>query len=189
MLTYTWATTHAALNDLPAALLLTAVLFDLAGWALKLETLRAAGLWTLWAGVVGGWAAYLSGRMAEDSIDHGQAIHEIMQRHERLALYLMVLFTALLAWRLWRRGQLSPLEDLAVRFIGIAGVALLLVVAKVGGQAVFDHAAGVTDDALVAEAKDRGIALPAAPAGDSATAAAPTSGGHEHAPGTPPHEH
>jgi uncharacterized membrane protein len=189
MLTYTWATTHAALNDLPAALLLAAVLFDLAGWALKRETLRAAGLWTLWAGVVGGWGAYLSGRMAEDSIDHGQAIHEIMQRHERLALYLMVLFTAVLAWRLWRRGSLSPVEDLTVRLLGIAGVALLLVVAKVGGQAVFDHAAGVTNDALVAEARDRGITLPAAPAADSGAAAAAVPDGHRHAPGTPAHEH
>jgi uncharacterized membrane protein len=186
MLEYTWAKAHAAFNDLPAALLLVAVLFDLAGWALKRETLRAVGFWSLWAGVVGGWAAYLSGRMAEDSIDHGQAIHELMQRHERLALYLMVLFTALLAWKLWRRGRLSPVEDWAVRVLGIAGVALLIVVAYVGGQAVFDHAAGVTNGDLVAEAKDRGIALPAAPPGD--TTATP-AGGHQHAPGTPAHEH
>ena len=41
MFEYTWAKIHAGLNDLPAALLLTAVLFDLAGWALKRETLRA----------------------------------------------------------------------------------------------------------------------------------------------------
>lgn len=187
MLEYTWARVHAALNDLPAALLLVAVLFDLAGWALKRETLRAVGTWSLWAGVVGGWAAYISGRMAEDAIDHGQAIHELMQRHERLALYLMALFTALLAWKLWRRGRLPPIEDWAVRLLGIAGVALLFVVASVGGQAVFGHAAGVANSDMMTEAKDRGIALPAAPAGDT-TAAAP-AGGHQHAPGTPPHEH
>lgn len=189
MLAYTWATMHAALNDFPAALLLTAVLFDLAGWALRRETLRAAGFWTLWAGVLGGWVAYVSGRMAEDSIDHGQAIHELMERHERLAIYLMVLFTALLAWKLWRRGRLSPIEDWGARLLGIVGVGLLIVVANVGGQAAFGHAAGVTNDALVAEAKDRGITLPAAPPGDSGTAAAPAPGGHQHAPGTPPHTH
>jgi hypothetical protein len=65
-------------------------------------------------------------------------------------------------------------------------VALLVAVANVGGQAVFGHAAGVTNADLVAEAKDRRIALPAAP-GDSA--AAPATGGHQHAPGTPAHEH
>lgn len=185
MLDYTWAKAHAALNDLPAALFLVAVLFDLAGWMLKRETLRATGFWSLWAGVVGGWAAYLAGRMAEDSIDHGEAIHELMKRHERLALYLMLLFTVLLVWKLWRRGRLSPIEDWGVRLLGIAGVALLVVVANVGGQAVFGHAAGVRNADLAAEAKDRGIAVPAAPPGDSAAAA----GGHHHAPGTPPHQH
>ena len=69
MLEYTWAKAHAALNDLPAALFLAAVLFELAGWALRRETLRAVGFWSLWAGVVGGWMAYVAGRMAEDSID------------------------------------------------------------------------------------------------------------------------
>lgn len=187
MLEYTWAKAHAALNDLPAALFLAAVLFDLAGWVLKRETLRAVGFWSLWAGVVGGWAAYLAGRMAEHSIDHGEAIHELMQRHERLALYLMILFTTLLVWKLWRRGRLSPIEDWGVRLLGIVGLALLVVVANVGGQAVFGHAAGVTNPDLVAEAKDRGIGLPAASPGDSA--AAPAGGGHQHAPGTPAHEH
>ena len=145
MLEYTWAQAHAALNDLPAALFVAAVLFDLAGWALKRETLRAVGFWTLWSGVVGGWAAYLAGRMAEDSIDHGEAIHQLMERHERLALYLMILFTVLLIWKLWRRGRLSPIEDWGARLLGIAGVALLVVVANFGGQAVFRHAAGVSN--------------------------------------------
>jgi len=186
MLEYTWAMRHAALNDLPAALLLAAVCFDLAGWALKRDTLRAVGLWTLWAGVVGGWAAYVSGRLAEASIDHGEAIHELMERHERLALILMVLFTAVLVWRLWRRGQLSPAEDLIVRLLGIAGLALLVITAAVGGRAVFEHAAGVSNEHLIAEALDRRLDLPAAAATADSTATRPP---HEHAPGTPAHEH
>lgn len=190
MLDYTWAKLHAAVNDLPAAFLLAAVLFDVAGWALRRETLRAVGFWTLWAGVVGGWAAYLTGRLAEHSIDHGEAIHQIMQRHERLALFLMIVFTVMLVWKLWRRGRLSPVEDLAVRLLGIVGLVLLVAVGNLGGRSVFDHAAGVSNDALVAEAKDRGIELPAAPAGSAdSTAPAQGSGGHQHAPGTPAHEH
>jgi hypothetical protein len=43
-------------NDLPAALLLAAVLFDLMGWILKRDSLVWAGIWTLWAGVIGGWS-------------------------------------------------------------------------------------------------------------------------------------
>ncbi|HMA40120.1 MAG TPA: DUF2231 domain-containing protein, partial [Gemmatimonadales bacterium] len=73
---------HAAVNDLPAALLLAAVLFDLMGWILKRDSLVWAGIWTLWAGVVGGWAAVILGELAEEKIDHGEAIHEIMTTHE-----------------------------------------------------------------------------------------------------------
>jgi len=191
MLDYTWAKLHAALNDLPAALLLAAVLFDLAGWALKRETLRAVGLWTLWGGVIGGWAAYVTGRMAADAIDHGEAIHQLMLRHQRLALYLMILFTVMLVWKLWRRGRLSAGEDLMVRLLGIGGLALLFLTANLGGRAVFNHAAGVSNDDLVTEAVDRKIELPAAPAAgpDSAASGGAGSGGHQHVPGTPAHEH
>jgi len=50
MLGYDAPRWHAVLNDLPAALLLVAVLFDLAAAATKRESLAWAGIWTLWAG-------------------------------------------------------------------------------------------------------------------------------------------
>ena len=78
MLGYDAARWHAVLNDLPAALLVVAVLFDLAAAALKRESLMWAGIWTLWAGVIGGWAAVIAGELASDAIDHGEGIHEIM---------------------------------------------------------------------------------------------------------------
>ena len=46
MLGYDWPRLHAALNDLPAALLLVAVLFDLAGALTRRPSLRTAGFWT-----------------------------------------------------------------------------------------------------------------------------------------------
>src|SRR6266576_1456617 len=61
MFGYDWPRFHAAVNDLPAALLLVTVLFDLGAWLTKRESLKAAALWTLWAGVIGGWVAVLAG--------------------------------------------------------------------------------------------------------------------------------
>ncbi len=61
MLGYDWPRFHAAVNDLPAALLLVTVLFDIGAWVTKRESLKAAALWTLWAGVIGGWVAVLAG--------------------------------------------------------------------------------------------------------------------------------
>src|SRR5581483_7216660 len=100
MFGYDWPRLHAAVNDLPAALLLAAVCFDLGAWITRRDSLAAAALWTLWAGVIGGWLAVLAGLQAEDAIEHGEAIHDLMETHETLALVTMGLFTAVLAWRL-----------------------------------------------------------------------------------------
>lgn len=196
MFGYDWPRLHAALNDLPAALLLVAVLFDLGGWALKRETIRAAGLWTLWAGVVGGWGAYIAGRMAEDVIQHGEAIHEIMEAHEDYALYTMIGFTIVLLWKLWRRGKLSRTEEWGQMALSVLALAILIRVAMLGGQLVFEHAAGLTNATMEAEIRDRaagheheeGEEDHEHPAADSATADSGKTG-HVDPPGTPPHKH
>src|SRR6266487_3723447 len=53
MLGYDWPRFHAAVNDLPAALLFVTVLFDLGAWVTKRDSLKSAAVWTLWAGVLG----------------------------------------------------------------------------------------------------------------------------------------
>ena len=71
MLGYDWPRFHAAVNDLPAALLFVTVLFDLGAWVTKRDSLKSAAVWTLWAGVIGGWVAVLAGLQAEDVVEHG----------------------------------------------------------------------------------------------------------------------
>src|SRR5881396_3924463 len=117
MFGYDWPRFHAAVNDLPAALLLVTALFDVAAWLTKRDSLRAAALWTLWAGVIGGWVAVVAGLQAEDVIEHGEAIHELMETHETLALVTMGIFTVVLAWKLVRRARLGGVEQTAVRLL------------------------------------------------------------------------
>lgn len=194
MFGYDWPRLHAALNDLPAALLLVAVLFDLGGWLLKRETVRAAGLWALWAGVIGGWGAYIAGRMAEGVIEHGEAIHELMEDHEHYALYAMILFTLALLWKLWRRRQLAGPEQAGHFVLSLLALAILIRVAQMGGQLVFQHAAGIPSATMEAEIKDReaGHHHEAGEADhdhDHDHPAADSAKGHVDPPGTPPHEH
>ncbi len=183
----TGAKLHAALNDLPAALLGGAVLFELAGWLLKRETVRAAGVWMLWAGVVGGWAAFIAGNQAEGSIDHDDLIHEVMERHESLALYTMILFSVILILHLWRRGALRPVETMAARALGVVGLVLLLLTGAAGALAVYEPAAGVTNVDLLKAIKDRGLDTAfVKPMQVDTTTKKPA---HTHAPGTKPHSH
>src|SRR5207244_47015 len=115
MFGYDWPRFHAAVNDLPAALLFVTVLFDFAGWFTKRESLKAAALWTLWAGVIGGWIAVIAGLQAEDAIEHGEAIHELLETHETLALTTMGIFTVVLGWKLCRRARLTPPPEAGLR--------------------------------------------------------------------------
>ena len=155
MLGYDWPRLHAALNDLPAALLLVTVLFDTGAWITKRESLRAAALWTLWAGVIGGWAAVVAGLQAEDAIDHGQAIHDIMEPHQTWAIVTMSTFTVVLVYKLFRRGRLSRTEELLSRGLSFAGLVTLIYTARLGGKMFFEHAAGVPTAVLAPEIRDR----------------------------------
>jgi len=173
---------HAAVNDLPVALLIAAVLFDVIGWAMKRESLVWAGIWTLWAGVIGGWAAVIVGRLAEDKIDHGEAIHDLMKTHENLAIATMIVFTVVLAWKLWRRFQLRRGEDALLKLVSVVGIVLLVRTGIIGGTLMFDHAAGIPTAKLQAEVENR-------EAGQRHETGAMDGHSHEAADSAAPHEH
>jgi len=186
---------HAAINDLPAALLVAALLFDLAGWLMKRESLLWAGIWSLWVGVIGGWAAVIVGLLAEKKIDHGTAIHDLMQTHLKLAIIAMSIFTVILAVKLWRRFQLSTIADRVLKVLMLIGVGFLFRTGQLGGRLVFEHAAGIPTATLKTEIQNRegehehpGGMTEAHEPGDSAAAADSTKP-HVDPPGTPPHEH
>jgi uncharacterized membrane protein len=212
MFGYDWPRLHAALNDLPTALLVTAALFELLALTTRKESLRQVSFWTLVIGALGGGAAVLSGLQAEENIAHGDAVHRVMETHRLLGLVTLGTFGVLAAWRLWRERRMGTGERAIALAATLAGAGLLIATSVYGGRLVFDHAAGIPTEVLTAETQERarehehaegseghgdeGHAHGASPAGvvvDSAVppAAAPseTTKGHSHPPGTAPHEH
>jgi len=191
MFGYDWPRFHAAVNDLPAALLFVTVLFDLGAWLTKRDSLKSAAVWTLWAGVIGGWVAVLAGLQAQDAIEHGEAIHELMEQHERQALVTMGIFTVVLLWKLYRRSNVPRVEELVLRGLSVLGVIGLLYTGAAGGKLAFEHAAGVPAAALKAELENReaGHQHEAGEAEEHEHADSAKNAGHTHAPGTPPHKH
>ena len=155
MLGYDWPRLHAALNDLPAALLLVAVLFEVAGLATRRPAFRVAGYWTLIAGAVGGALAVISGLRAEEHIAHGEAVHRLMETHEELALITLGIFAVVAVWRIAREKRMGGTERGAALALALAGTATLVATAVYGGKLVFDHAAGVPTAVLEAEMHER----------------------------------
>src|ERR687885_237164 len=106
MLGYDWPRVHAALNDLPTALLLVALLFEIGALATRRDGLRVVSFWTLIVGAIGGAAAVISGLQAEDHIAHGEAVHQVMETHEKFALITLGVFGVLALWRILRERKM-----------------------------------------------------------------------------------
>jgi uncharacterized membrane protein len=155
---------HAVINDFPPALLVVGVFFQLAYLFTKRESLRSAAYWSLVVGAVTTAAAVFSGLRAEDAIQHGQAIHEIMETHERFAWITLGFFGVIAVWLVLRDATMLRKERWALAVIGVVGLGFLTATGMEGGEMVFDHAAGMSTEAMQAEIQNR-------------------EGGHEHAPG------
>ncbi len=143
ILGYDWPRLHAAVNDLPPALLPVSVVFDLLGVLFKRESLKAAAFWTLVAGVAGTGLAIVAGLLAEDAVEHSDQAHAIMETHETLAFIVLAIFGVLAVWRIVRRGVWREKEQPVALTAGVIGVGILLYTAMLGGKLTFDHALGV----------------------------------------------
>lgn len=208
---------HAVINDFPPALLVVGVGFELAYLFTKRDSLRSAAYWTLVIGAVMTGMAIATGLRAEGAIQHGEAIHEIMETHERLAWITAGFFGVVALWRLLREKKMALGERWLVALIGVVGLGFLVATGREGGELVFDHAAGMNTAAMEAEIKNRAAGhqheageedadhehadsaadehqhmdstgAMAAPAPDSTAAAPAPAPTHTHAPGTPPHK-
>jgi uncharacterized membrane protein len=185
MLGYDWPRLHALLNDLPAALLVVAVVFDLAALVTRRQTLRHAAFWTLMAGVIGAGLAVVSGLQAEKYIAHGEAVHRVMKTHETLGLISLGLFAALALWRILREKRMGMSERSFALVLSVGGVGVLLATGLYGGRLVFEHAAGIPSEVLEAELLER--TQPHHHAGGEQGGS--EAGDHVDPPGTPPHSH
>jgi uncharacterized membrane protein len=193
MLDYDWPRLHAALNDLPTALLLTAVLFDLVALVARKESLRQVSFWTIIFGAIGGAAAVISGLQAEEHIEHGEAVHRVMETHEQLALITLGVFGVLALWRVLRERRMGLGERSLVLLLSVGGVGILLATANLGGRLVFEHAAAIPSRVLQAELHERTEQhqhqeSPKA-AGMRDSSPVELRADHVDPPGTPPHTH
>jgi uncharacterized membrane protein len=206
MLGYDWPRLHALLNDLPIALLVTAVFFDLMALATRRLIFRQISFSLLLVGALGAIAAVVSGLQAEDHIAHGEAVHRVMETHEQFALISLAIFGTLALWRLIRERRMAGMERAIVVVASLAGAGVLFATGLYGGRLVFEHAAGIPSPVLEEELHERseghhhggsdadhdadepepGAGAAARPAPDHVDP--PGSRPHTHPPGTPPHQ-
>jgi len=134
---------HPIVVHFTIALLTTAVVLDILGRILGKESLRSAGWWNLCAAALASIVTVISGVVAEGSLPHNEAIHEIMEMHERLGFIVMGIILALFLGRLLLEKKALAWLPGVVTAMSIIGVALMLAGGYYGGEMVYTHGMGV----------------------------------------------
>lgn len=140
---------HPALNHLPIAFLLAAVVLDLyAGWRGRPSLVpAAAGL--LVVGILTGVFSALAGALAFFTVPaHADEAHRLMYWHMGIQAAAMLLF-AWTAGKRWRNWTLPP--NTIVRATGCLAAILLVVGSAIGGYIVYHGGAGIDPKILAPE--------------------------------------
>ena len=136
---------HPMIVHFPIALLTAGFLADIWALVFKASDLSRTAWWSQLAGTIGLAAAVGSGLMAKESAGIRDAFAEsVLGSHEQWALGSMVIFSALLFWRIASRTRL-PVNPRFV-FAGLYCIALvaLWLTAWHGGELVYGLGVGVS---------------------------------------------
>ena len=134
---------HQMLIVFPLGLLATAVAFDLLWLALRADTLATVAFWLVAAGLIGGAVAAPFGTIDWLSIPQGTRAKRIGAMHGGGNVVVLALFLG--SWLLRRGAPASP-PALAI-VLSVAGVAVSLVTAWLGGELVSRLGVGVSPEA------------------------------------------
>ncbi len=134
---------HPLFVHFPIALLTSFVLIDLAGAVFKNPAWRTVAGWFLYIGVVMTAATVAAGLAAEESVAHGGNVHDVMERHEALALTVFGLAALLAVWRIITRGKLTGGANVFYLSLAVLMNIILIFAADMGGLMVYKYGVSV----------------------------------------------
>lgn len=137
---------HPQIVHTPIALIIVGALFELIGRATDVDWWRKAAFAMLFVGVLGGGAAVLSGREAEDRIRDQHVPHHAVEEHEEAAFITLYIGLAALLFRALatRPGRARPVLSGIALLLHLLVASTLVMTAYRGGKLVYEHAAGVS---------------------------------------------
>jgi len=134
---------HPSLVHFPIAFLSAFFLLEVFGTFFYREKLGPAAGAMLYCGTLGAAAAAAAGLYAANTVPHGQAVHEIMEWHERIGLMVTGLALILSAWRLLAKHAMAGMgKALHLLLAGIMTVGMVFG-ADLGGLMVYQHGVAV----------------------------------------------
>jgi uncharacterized membrane protein len=146
------ANLHPVAVHFPLAFLFAFFVMDLLGSLLKKQSWRELATGLLYLGTLTAGIAVAVGLMAEASVEHGENVHLILERHKLFGISVLSLSVFLSIWRLASGGIVNGASNIV--FILLAGLLniLMLLGADLGGLMVYKY--GVAVEAVEVTAMD-----------------------------------
>jgi uncharacterized membrane protein len=135
---------HPLFVHFPIALLSIGLLCDILGSTLKKDSLHNSGWWCQVFGTVAIIVTITTGLLAERTVGHSDASHNIMETHKLFELIAVGFFAVLFIWRSICKTLLpQTLPLLIVYFItGAFAVGIMFYGAHLGGRLVYEFGIG-----------------------------------------------
>ena len=134
---------HPALVHFPIAFLSVFFLLEIVGCGLRRYRLRQTASAMLYCGTLGALLAAGAGLYAANTVPHGDAVHDIMEWHERLGLAVASLAIILSVWRLMAKQVPAGMEKALFLLLSTIMTASLVFGADLGGLMVYGHGVAV----------------------------------------------
>lgn len=138
---------HPMMIHFPVAALLGLVAADFGWWYSADPFWARAGLWLAGVGAIGGWIASSMGLIDLLSVPR---IREKITAWCHALLAVMMLSAATLNWLLRLRG--ADTAEIAGPWLSVLTAVLIALTAALGGQLVYEHAVGVSQQGETEEA-------------------------------------
>lgn len=137
---------HPLFVHFPIAFFTAFFLLDVIGTLAKKAQWRYVASWLLYLGTVAAAFTVVAGLFAADSVEHGENVHDIMERHEHIGITVLSLSLFLSAWRLKHWGLHSGGAN--TLFLCLAGFlcVLLSLGADLGGLMVYQYGVSVKSE-------------------------------------------
>ncbi|HSC77378.1 MAG TPA: DUF2231 domain-containing protein [Candidatus Acidoferrales bacterium] len=134
---------HPMFVHYPLVLLPLALVFQAWGYMSRREDVERMARWLLYIGAVAALAAAGTGLLAEETVEHAGAAHEVLELHESLMLTTAGLATGLAVLAAIFRKKPSRLIQ-TVLLVGLLATSIVLTIgADRGGQLVYEFGVGV----------------------------------------------
>ena len=134
---------HPMVVHFPIAFLLGFLFVEMLAAVRQSQAMAQVASGLLYLGALGAVLAATAGIVAEHTVPHGEAVHDIMERHEWLGLSVTSLSIILAFWRYVGGSTLMGMSRGMHWFIACVMAVCLFFGADLGGLMVYQHGVGV----------------------------------------------